>query len=207
MQDDRKMLNAQICYYLNNVILGALAKRLDIALEDMRYLESNLLDLLANESFDKTAVREELKNRSVFCVVIQDAEKYEVYSDQAAKEKLKELGIQEEVYTTGEALHGQSAYKGKVTGRVKILHSSSEGQNFPEGDILVTGMTTPDFVPIIKKASAIITDERGITSHAAIISRELKIPCVIGTKSATRVLKDGDLVEVNADKGVVKIIL
>ena len=74
------------------------------------------------------------------------------------------------------------------------------------GDILVTNMTTPDFVPIMKKVKAIITKEGGMTCHAAIISRELGVPCVVGTKVAMQVLKDGDLVEIDAGKGIVKII-
>jgi pyruvate,water dikinase len=65
-------------------------------------------------------------------------------------------------------------------------------------------MTTPNMVPILRKARAIITDEGGITSHAAIIARELKIPCIIGTQNATRVLKDGDLLKVNADTGIIQ---
>jgi pyruvate,water dikinase len=67
-------------------------------------------------------------------------------------------------------------------------------------------MTTPDFVPAMRKAVAIITDEGGITCHAAIVSRELGKPCIIGTKIATKALKDGDVVEVDADNGVVRII-
>jgi pyruvate,water dikinase len=67
-------------------------------------------------------------------------------------------------------------------------------------------MTTPDFVPAMKKAVAFITDEGGITSHAAIVARELKKPCIIGAKIATRALKDGDLIEVDANRGVVKIL-
>jgi pyruvate,water dikinase len=67
-------------------------------------------------------------------------------------------------------------------------------------------MTTPDYVSAMKLASAFVTDEGGIMCHAAIIARELKKPCIIGTKIATKVLKDGDLVEVDADRGVVTII-
>ena len=67
-------------------------------------------------------------------------------------------------------------------------------------------MTDPRYVPAMKKAAAIVTDEGGITCHAAIVSRELKKPCIIGTKIATKVLKDGDEVEVDAEKGVVKKI-
>lgn len=75
-----------------------------------------------------------------------------------------------------------------------------------KGEILVTVMTSPDFMVAAKKAAAIVTDEGGITCHAAIVSREMKIPCIIGTKIATKVLKDGDIVEVDADKGVVRKI-
>jgi len=67
-------------------------------------------------------------------------------------------------------------------------------------------MTRPGTIVACNQAAAIITDEGGITSHAAVIARELKIPCIVGTKHATQVLKDGDLVEVNANRGVVKII-
>ena len=80
-----------------------------------------------------------------------------------------------------------------------------EVAKFQEGQILVACMTQPEFVPAMKKAIAIITDEGGLTCHAAIISRELKKPCIISTKKATRVLKDGMKVEVNATEGYVKI--
>ena len=75
-----------------------------------------------------------------------------------------------------------------------------------DGDILVSHATDPRYVSIMKKAAAIVADVGGITCHAAIVSRELNIPCVIGTKIATRVLKDGDKVEVDATNGIVKII-
>jgi pyruvate,water dikinase len=70
--------------------------------------------------------------------------------------------------------------------------------------ILVTPMTRPEVVPFLKDAKGIVTDEGGITCHAAIVSRELKIPCIIGTKNATKVLKDGMEIEIDADKGVIK---
>jgi pyruvate,water dikinase len=84
--------------------------------------------------------------------------------------------------------------------------SVSDLSKMEGGDILVSPMTTPEFVPAMRRASAIVTDEGGITCHAVIVSRELGIPCIIGTKIATRVLKDGDEVEVDAEKGVVRII-
>ena len=76
----------------------------------------------------------------------------------------------------------------------------------PKGAVVVSGMTNPQLVPYLKKASAIITDEGGLTCHAAIAARELGIPAVVGTQNATQVLKDGDLVEVDANKGVVRIL-
>ena len=75
-----------------------------------------------------------------------------------------------------------------------------------KGDVLVSGSTGPEMIRACHKAGAIITEEGGICSHAAIVSRELKIPCIIGTKIATKLLKDGDEVEVDANKGVVKIL-
>ncbi|MEK7567752.1 MAG: PEP/pyruvate-binding domain-containing protein [Patescibacteria group bacterium] len=102
-------------------------------------------------------------------------------------------------------IRGTIAYKGKVKGKCRIVHDYKHGV-FYDGEILVTGMTNPNYTPLVKKALAIITDAGGTLSHAAIISRELKKPCIIGTKVATQVLKDGDLVEVDADNGVVRII-
>lgn len=108
--------------------------------------------------------------------------------------------------TQNQTLKGQIACRGKVTGVVRIVLDPHDDKGFKQGDILVTSMTRPEFVPLMKQAAAIITNEGGITCHAAIVSRELKIPCIIGTKVATRVLKDGDMVEVDADNGVVRII-
>jgi len=103
-------------------------------------------------------------------------------------------------------IKGQIAYKGFAKGLVRILRRRIQVSELKKGEILVSPMTTPDFVPAMKKAGAIITDEGGITCHAAIVARELKKPCIIGTKIATKVLKDGDLVEVDANKGIVRII-
>jgi len=101
-------------------------------------------------------------------------------------------------------VRGVCASVGKARGVVRVLLNPRDVGKIRAGEILVTTMTTPDFVPAMKKAGAIVTDEGGITCHAAIVSRELGIPCVIGTKSATRAFRDGDVVEVDADNGVVK---
>lgn len=104
------------------------------------------------------------------------------------------------------ALKGSPASPGVVRGLVKVVVSYRAVGAVAAGAVLVTEMTTPEFVPAMKRAAAIVTDEGGITCHAAIVSRELHKPCVIGTKIATRVLKDGDEVEVDADVGVVRVL-
>ncbi|OHA17687.1 MAG: hypothetical protein A2664_03660 [Candidatus Taylorbacteria bacterium RIFCSPHIGHO2_01_FULL_46_22b] len=106
---------------------------------------------------------------------------------------------------------GSVANKGKVIGRVRVVSFVTSDYNeqvsaFQKGEILVTGMTRPQIVHLCAKAAAIVTDEGGITSHAAVVARELNVPAVIGTQIATKILQTGDLVEVDAEKGVVTIL-
>jgi pyruvate,water dikinase len=98
-------------------------------------------------------------------------------------------------------LTGSPASPGIGTGPVKILKSPKEIGKIQKGDVMVAPMTSPDYVPAMKKSAAIVTDEGGQTSHAAIVSRELGIPCVVGTLQATKKLKDGQIVTVNGEEG------
>ncbi|MBA2862124.1 phosphoenolpyruvate synthase [Methanococcus maripaludis] len=100
-------------------------------------------------------------------------------------------------------LKGIGASPGIEAGKIKIISEIEEIGRILDGDILVTKMTTPDMVPAMKKAAAIITDDGGLTCHAAIISRELGTPCVVGTKEATKNLKDDECVTVDGEKGIV----
>ncbi|KSW12328.1 phosphoenolpyruvate synthase [Pyrodictium occultum] len=102
-------------------------------------------------------------------------------------------------------VRGLPASPGVATGVARVILDphSPEAQEFREGDVLVTRMTDPDWVPLMKKAAAIVTDEGGMTSHAAIVSRELGIPAVVGTGNATKVIKTGTLVTVDGSRGVV----
>jgi pyruvate,water dikinase len=103
-------------------------------------------------------------------------------------------------------IKGVTASGGKTSGRVKVILTALELPKMQDGDILVSTMTRPEMITAMKKAAAIVTDEGGITSHAAIISRELGIPCIISTRFASKIFKDGDMVEVDANKGIVKKI-
>ncbi len=145
---------------------------------------------------------EEVNKRTKYYLLTTVEGKETIYSgEEALIEYNKRIG--EEDLADIKEVKGQVAYKGKVTGKVKIVLLKKDRENFPEGSILITSQTVPDFIPIIKQCKAIVTDEGGITCHAAIISREMKKPCIIGTKIATKVFKDGDLVEVDAEKGIV----
>lgn len=98
-------------------------------------------------------------------------------------------------------LTGEQASPGTTSGVVIIINNPKEIDRAQKGQILVTSMTTPDFVPAMKKVNGIITDKGGQTSHAAIVSRELGVPCVVGTKIATKMLKEGDIVTINGTTG------
>ena len=100
-------------------------------------------------------------------------------------------------------VRGLGAAPGKGTGPVRVVEELAQGDTFPEGDVLVSHRTAPDWVPLMRRAAAIVTDTGGMTCHAAIVSRELGIPCLVGTADATARLKDGDVVTVDATRGMV----
>ena len=99
-----------------------------------------------------------------------------------------------------------TAYPGKVEGIAKIVKTKADIAKVNKGDILVAHVTYPVLVPAMVKASAFVTDEGGLTSHAAIMAREFKKPTVVGTKNATKAFHDGDRILVDANKGIVELI-
>ena len=104
-------------------------------------------------------------------------------------------------------VRGMCASPGRAEGKVRIIMGTKDLGKMQEGDILVSSMTRPELVPAMRKAAAVVTDEGGLTCHAAIVSRELKKPCVVGTRIATKAFKDGELVEVNADHGMMRKVV
>jgi pyruvate,water dikinase len=112
--------------------------------------------------------------------------------------------IPNEMATAGRLLvRGLGAAPGIADGSVRVIGELAGADGLLEGEVLVTHMTAPDWVPLMRKAAAIVTDSGGMTCHAAIVSRELGIPCVVGTAEATKILRDGELVTVDAGEGVV----
>jgi phosphohistidine swiveling domain-containing protein len=176
--------------------LAAFAKQLGISYADI--LQCSLDELRSGEIPDRRTLEARKKNT----VVCLSHGKIKLFSA-AAVDYFQKLCQDRR---SGENIAGKTAFPGIVSGRVKIIKGSGDFVGFKPGDILVSPMTTPSMMPIMKKAAAFVTDEGGITCHAAILAREMKKPCVIGTKLATQVLRDGDLVEVDAGRGLIKII-
>lgn len=134
---------------------------------------------------------------------------YQVIYNPGRKKNIEALGmkvISERIAAKVRELRGIAAYRGKRKGKVVTIYHHGQLGKIKMGDVLVAPMTSPWYLPAIKKATAIVTDEGGVGCHAAIIARELKKPCIIGTKIATKVFKDGDLVEVDANEGIVRMI-
>lgn len=164
-------------------------------------LRLTLDEILNITNIDKEVIKKNIADR-------KDAFSAGTINNVLIFEKFEKYSQNKETKKTAETkeIKGSIAFKGIVRGIVKIILFPKDQERLKEGDILVTSMTTPDFLPAMGRAVAFITDEGGITCHAAIVAREMKKPCVIGTKNATKILKDGDLVEVNALEGTVKII-
>ncbi len=123
-------------------------------------------------------------------------------AEKAAAELQRSLGVTGGI-PSKELLRGMGASPGVVVGRVRVLSSPMEGSKLQPGEILVAHTTSPDWVPLMRRAAATVTDTGGMTSHAAIVSRELGVPCVVGTRGATQLLHDGDVVTVDATRGII----
>lgn len=163
------------------------------------------------EEVEKILEGEEIKDcseRHVYSFVKWDKEKRRliISGGGEAYRKIREL----EKEMPKDEVIGTPASKGYAKGRVRIIPFSMNSEEylhkFQKGEVLVSTTTGPEMVVIMEKAAAIVTDEGGLMSHAAIVSREFGIPCVVGTKYATEVFKDGDEIEVNANNGVVRKI-
>lgn len=199
-QDIRKKHMLTGVVYID-CLLTEIAQRFNL---DLNLLHYTLPEEFTEEQLERFTTRD-LEERRKGCAVVYTKEKTELLigeTYQQFKMRFKKDDQQKKVME----FTGMCACIGKVVGRVRMCRTLKEIATFKEGDILVTGMTRPEFVPAMKKAIAIVTDEGGITSHAAIVARELGTPCVIGTKIATKVLNNGDLVEVAAHHGRVRII-
>ena len=150
---------------------------------------------------NKDKIPKNLKSRKTFALHTKEC-KIKVYWNKEADKiykkliNIKRLNIKR--------LKGQISYKGNYKGKAYIALKQDDFKHIPKGAVLICSMTRYDIVHYLNKVGAIVTDQGGITCHAAIIARELKIPTIIGTQNATDTFKTGELVEVNTNKGIVK---
>jgi phosphohistidine swiveling domain-containing protein len=198
--DKRKIGTMVQCYYLYS-LLKEVAKRYNIQYHDLTFSTyRELEEFLRGGKLNKAEIRK--RNGGVFYVFEKNK-----YSQMFYGEDGKKM-LQMALRTGGEEIEGQVASTGKlkeISGVARVI-SNPNSDEFNQGDILITSMTRIEFVPLMRKAKAIITDEGGIVCHAAIVSRELEIPCIIGTKTATRMLKTGDKIKMDLVKGVISKI-
>ncbi|OGE74270.1 MAG: hypothetical protein A3I07_00515 [Candidatus Doudnabacteria bacterium RIFCSPLOWO2_02_FULL_42_9] len=193
--------NAQLLnlYFVHKTLLKEIAKRLGISRYQLQFmLQAEVKDALLNGRIDKNILSIRLKH----CVLYTE-EGFETVYMGAMEKKLRSM-VATKINKNVKEFTGQTVQPGYAKGTVKIIIRAKDMPKMKQGDILVSIATDVDVVPAMKKAAAIITEQGGITSHAAIVSRELGTPCIIGTKIATKVLKDGDKVEVDANKGIVR---
>jgi phosphohistidine swiveling domain-containing protein len=174
-------------------LLREIAKRIGVEYKDVLYLSRTELHDIFSDQQPLEDVEKRQQKWGWTVIELKDTY-YHVDNINEIEEKQEEI-------TQG--VKGFPACKGVVKGKVIVVKSTLDLESIQQGDILITHMTTANFVPYLSKVSAIVTDEGGITCHAAIVSREMNIPCVIGTKIATKAFRTGDVVEVDANKGTV----
>ncbi|MFH0862470.1 MAG: PEP-utilizing enzyme [Candidatus Altiarchaeota archaeon] len=188
-------------FYCYEPLFKELAKRHKV--EDWRTLLYMLPWELEEFILKNKPTVAQLKKRREYSCYIAAKDKTQLLTGERARKFYTTLGLDRDHSGLTE-VKGQVAYRGKAIGRARIIHVPKDMEKMRDGDILVSQATSPDLIMAMKKAAAIVTNTGGLICHAAITARELKIPCVVGTRIATEVFKDGDLVEVDATKGTVK---
>jgi len=187
-------------YYYTKFLFEKIAYNLGLEFHELFSIPEN--EIITRLKTDKI-----YDQKKEYLVITKNGEK-EIITSNIKSRLIKEgITIEKKIYT--DIIKGNIANKGIVKGIIRhitINNWEQDIKNFKEGEILLSKSTKPDYIPAMKKAIAFITDEGGITSHAAIVSREMGKPCIVGTKNATRIFNNGELVEVNANSGEIKRI-
>jgi len=197
LQDHRKEVVMQALHMLD-LLLARVGEETNYSLQQMKCCLPSELENPPEKSV--------LEHRAKHCFIRwkDGASSFEMFTGSEAAREEEKLFPEKEVVNEIIEIPGFSASTGRVKGIARVTMHPDEAALIQKGEVLVTSMTSPDFVPAMKKAIAVVTNEGGVTCHAAIISREFGIPCVVGTKIATQVIKTGDLVEVDANHGFVR---
>ena len=196
-REKRKKWALISAHYLNELV-KEISRRTNVPRELLLFSQHHELTIPLDQKYVNT-----LKARTEFCLMFYDGENRRLITGDKAKQFVEK--VKSEQQSSGERLYGNVANPGKIEGIAKIIFTTEDLYKMQEGDILVSPCTRPEYVSAMKKAAAILTDEGGITSHAAIVSRELGVPCIVGLRQATDLIKDGDKLEVNANHGIVTL--
>lgn len=191
--------------YKISIILGEVGARLGLSIKQVKFMAFDEIKaaLLKNKKVSVSELNERIKTAVYYT---ETGKKGVLISGPDAKRAEEFIvGVKEDLAGMKE-LKGQTGCSGFAVGTVRIVNVIEDMDKVKDGDILVSVSTQPDLLPAMKRSAAFVTEQGGVTSHAAIVAREMKKPCVIGTKIATRVLKDGMKVEVDATKGMVRIV-
>lgn len=200
-----------LLYIGKETIFNVIGQKCNIDVADLIMLDCNeILSILQNDGI----IGEEYINRIIArkqgYAIIWIEGKIQTFLGNDSLELQSEIGKVYKVNKKQEKdeniIYGTIASKGKVRGIAKVLLDYNDVHKVNKGDIVIATMTTPDYISAMEKASGFITDEGGITCHAAIISREFNVPCIVGTNNATKILKDGQMIELDAYNGKISII-
>ncbi|MBU0707348.1 hypothetical protein KKG41_03175 [Patescibacteria group bacterium] len=199
-QDDRKA----VVYQINPIMFRVFREvggRFSLPWQKVAMgTDKEIVALLKTGKYPK----EEWKKRRHRATVIHTKKGYKILTGKKAELlMIKDLSMK---LDDRKLLKGIIACPGIAKGVVRITNNTKSIKLIKKGEVLVANNTTPDYVPAMKKAAAVVTEQGGITGHASIVSRELNIPCIVGVEGITKVLKNGQKVEVNAIRGIINIL-
>ncbi|TSC87853.1 MAG: Phosphoenolpyruvate synthase [Microgenomates group bacterium Gr01-1014_7] len=184
-------------------LFDKIAKKFNISREDLGYLTfDEIKKALYNEKIPLHLIKERKING---CFIAFDLKTKKIQAIKLSKVYSHAMSLAKKLSNNNVVL-GTVAQTGVVQGHVKIITGFHDIKKVQKGEILVANTTHPNYLPAMQKAAAFITNEGGVISHAAIVAREMKKPCIVGTKNATLILHDGDLVKVDANAGKVIIL-
>ena len=199
-RDDLRRFHA----YHWSFFFDLVGQKFNVPRDDIGYLTLNEIENALQKGILNTAIIAKRKKECIVTIAKKGLTMQVLGGE--VPEKYSKIIREVEQRGQEKIVQGKIAQAGITRGIVKIIRSYHDIKRVQDGDILVANTTHPDFLPAMQKATAFVTNEGGIISHAAIVARELKKPCIVGTGNATKILMDGDLVEVDANKGIVKIL-
>jgi phosphohistidine swiveling domain-containing protein len=202
LRDHRDMIRQKLNLLLKE-IYSEIGKRIGLNVSRVAILTND--EIISYLKSSKKFPTKLIAEREKFFLLIQKSKQAKIFSGHKA-ERIAKQELKPEKQKNISSVSGMIGSPGKARGKVKIVLTNRDLKKVKRGDILIAAMTRQDFISAMQLSGAIVTDEGSIICHAAITARELEKPAIVGTKIATKIFKDGDLVEVDADKGIVRKI-